>query len=91
MTEKKYFLGASHYFILEGEDRFILEHSDSEDPLLGERIEFKENLLNDLVVRLADADLKINLLLKIKEKHEEEKKNTYQQKCLLNAAFSMMP
>jgi hypothetical protein len=73
MSSKKHFSGASHYFILEGETRFILEYLGSEDPLLGERIEFKENLLNDLVVRVADADLKINLLLEIKEKYEEEK------------------
>ncbi len=74
MSSKKHFSGASHYFILEGEARFILEHLGSEDPLFGERIEFKENLLNDLVVRVADADLKINLLLEIKEKYEEEKR-----------------
>ncbi len=52
----------------------MLEHLGSEDALIGERIEFKEKLINDLVVRVADADLKINLLLEIKEKHEEEKR-----------------
>ena len=59
MNHQKYFLGASDYFILEGEARFILEHFGSEDRLFQERIEFKENLINDLVVRIADADLKI--------------------------------
>lgn len=74
MLENKYFSGASHYYILEGEARFMLEYFGSEDKLRKERIEFKETLLNDLVVRVADADLKINLLLAAKEKHEEEKR-----------------
>lgn len=74
MSNGRYFSGASHYFILEGEARFMLEHFGSQDPLSQERIEFKENLINDLVVRVADADLKINLLLETKEKYEEEKR-----------------
>jgi len=74
MSNQKYFSGASHYFILEGEARFILEHFGSDDPLFQERIEFKENLINDLVVRVADADLKIKLLMKAKETYEEEKR-----------------
>jgi hypothetical protein len=74
MNTSKLFPGSSHYFILEGESRFILEHFGSEDPLFQERIEFKENLINDLVVRVADADLKIKLLLTAKEKYEEEKR-----------------
>ena len=74
MNGSKFFPGSSHYFILEGESRFILEHFGSEDPLFQERIEFKENLINDLVVRVADADLKIKLLLTAKEKYEEEKR-----------------
>lgn len=74
MSNQKYFSGASHYFILEGEARFKLKHFGSKDPLYQERIEFKENLINDLVVRVADADLKIKLLLAAKEKYEEEKR-----------------
>ncbi|MBN9376772.1 MAG: hypothetical protein BGO14_00190 [Chlamydiales bacterium 38-26] len=74
MNDSKFFPGSSHYFIREGESRFILEHFGSEDPLFQERIEFKENLINDLVVRVADADLKIKLLLTAKEKYEEEKR-----------------
>ncbi len=71
---QNFYPGSSHYFILEGESRFILEHFGSEDPLFQEHIEFKENLINDLVVRVADADLKIKLLLTAKEKYEEEKR-----------------
>ncbi len=73
MNLPKYFPGAGHYFIREGEARFRLKYFGSEDPLFQERIEFKENLINDLVVRIADANLKIKLLLGAKEKHEEEK------------------
>lgn len=74
MGTQKCFSGASHYFIQEGEARFILKYFGSEDPLFQERIEFKEILINDLVVRIADADLKIKLLLVAKEKYEEEKR-----------------
>lgn len=74
MTHQKCFSGASHYFIQEGEARFKLMYFGSEDPLSQERIEFKENLINDLVVRVADANLKIKLLLAAKKKYQEEKK-----------------
>lgn len=74
MSNAKYFPGASRYFILEGEARFVLEHFGSDDPLFEERILFKEIFLNDLVVRLADADLLIRLLLNAKEKYESERR-----------------
>lgn len=74
MSHGKHFPGASYYCILEGDSRFLLEHLGSSDPLFKQRIEFKENLINDLVARVADADLKINLLLEIKEIHHEEKR-----------------
>lgn len=74
MSDQKYFSGASEYFILEGEARFMLEHLGTADLLAHERIHFKENLLNDLVVRIADADLKINLLSQAMEKYEAGKR-----------------
>lgn len=74
MSDQIYFSGASYYSILEGESQFTLKYFGSNDPLFQERIEFKQNLINDLVVRLADANLKIKLLLTAKEKHHEEKR-----------------
>lgn len=74
MSNLRYFSGASNYFIVEGEARFILKYLGSKDPLFQERIEFKENFINDLVIRLGDANLKIALLLTAQKKYEEEKK-----------------
>lgn len=74
MSNLRYFSGASRYCIIEGEARFILKYLGSKDPLFQERIEFKENFINDLVVRLGDANLKIGLLLTAQKKYEEEKK-----------------
>lgn len=74
MNDQGYFSGASYYFSGEGEARFTLKYFGSNDPLFQERIKFKENFINDLVVRLADANLKIKLILTAKEKHYEEKR-----------------
>lgn len=74
MSNKISFPGPSHYFILEGGAPSMLGNYDSEDSLFQERVEFKENLINDLVVRLIAADLKISLMLEAKEKYEEEKR-----------------
>lgn len=74
MKEQQYFPGSSEYFILEGEARFNLEHFGSEDPIADERINFKETVLNELVVRIADAELKINLLLQAKKHYELAKR-----------------
>lgn len=74
MSDQIYFSGATYYSILEGEAEFTLKYFGSKDLLFKERIEFKENLINDLVVRLADANLKIKLMLTAKEKHHEEKR-----------------
>lgn len=74
MSNLRYFSGASHYSIVEGLARSMLEHLGSKDPLCQERIEFKENFINDLVVRLGDANLKIGLLQTAQKKYEEETK-----------------
>lgn len=87
MNIPKCFPGASHYFIVEGENRFMLEHFGSEDPLFQDRIEFKENLINDLVVRVADADLKIKLLLAAKEKYDEEKRKYLSAEAALECSL----
>lgn len=87
MEKNKYFSGASRYFILEGKARFMLEHFGSEDELAKERIEFKENLISDLVVRLVDADLKINMILTAKEKYEEEKRKDLSAEVALECSL----
>lgn len=74
MSNLRHFSGARDYRIIEREARFRLKYFGSKDPLCQERIEFKENFVNDLVVRLGDANLKIGLLLTAQKKYEEEKK-----------------
>lgn len=74
MSNLRYFSGASDYSIIEREARFMLKYFGSKDLLCQERIEFKENFINDLVLRLRDANLKIGLLLTAQKKYEEEKK-----------------
>lgn len=80
MNDRKHFTLVKHYFIIEGEARLIDECCNSDDELFKERIEFKEKLINDISVRLADADLKISLILTAQEKYQEE-----QNKYLLGA------
>lgn len=74
MRNLRYFSGASDYSIVEEQARFMLNYFSSKDSFLQKRIEFKEKFINDLVVRLGDANLKIGLLLTAQKKYEQEKK-----------------
>lgn len=87
MPEQQYFSGSSKYFILESEARFNLECFGSEDPLAKERIDFKEDVLNELVVRMADADLQIGLLLGAKERYELAKREIFSAEVSLECSM----
>lgn len=86
MSKKIDFPGAAHYFILQGKTAFMVD-PNAKDSLFHERSAFKENVINDLAVRLQNADHKINLILTAKEKYEEEKRKYLSAKVSLECSI----
>ncbi len=72
MDKKKFFQGASHYWILEEEDRIRLRKLKDNDDLVEKRIEFREKL-NELSYRITYAHSKITLIWDVLQSHESEK------------------
>jgi hypothetical protein len=87
MNQKRYFSGARHYWIIEGEARFLLEEGLNRDPLAKQRIDFKEQSLSEIMVRLADADLKIQIALQAQEKYEKVKEAIFSAEVSLESSL----
>lgn len=70
---KRNFSGAMRYYLLEGEARLLLESGQSNDRLLEKRIEFREQILNELVYRVGHAHCKIQLMMRELDKYYHNK------------------
>jgi hypothetical protein len=69
MPKQHFFQGAGEYAYIEGKARATLQVQGSNDSRALERILFKEKEINDIVLRLTIADLKIDLLFHVIDRH----------------------